>query len=87
MLLQEYNARLAAEQDDRKVAQRMLTDYMACQKYELALASEKLEVNKFEAIYWTHHLMATSLWYRVNFRLVFCINILRRGGANKVAIL
>jgi len=52
MLLQEYNARLAAEQDDRKVAQRMLTDYMACQKYELALASEKLEEyqNKLEKV-------------------------------------
>ncbi|XP_065672799.1 regulation of nuclear pre-mRNA domain-containing protein 1A isoform X3 [Hydra vulgaris] len=41
-LLADYNARLANEQKDRQIAQKMLQEYTASQKYELAIAGEKL---------------------------------------------
>lgn len=42
-LLAEYNSRLAAEQVDREVAHRMLTDYTTMQKYQLSSTETKIE--------------------------------------------
>lgn len=42
-LLAEYNARLETEQKDRQTAQKMLLDYTACQKYQLAITQERIE--------------------------------------------
>lgn len=44
MLLADYNGRLAAEIDDRKQLNRMLSDFLRCQKEILSEKEQTLEV-------------------------------------------
>lgn len=50
ILLSEYNFRLNAELEERKMVGKMLKDFIACQREQLISAEKKLEVRLHEQI-------------------------------------